>query len=174
MWAGFLFGGSHSDVAESVKPFATIDEQIDVLVARGLTLDRAVAEQWLRTLIHGAIARVEVALRSHVSYRVGSIGPLAYRDASAGTLVRAADRAAQHVRSPLSRMESLLHPGQHRSAAHTRRPALPAGGAERAALRGTDRRGIPTARHLTGHDLDIESSLAHRGFLHTDSCAGGC
>lgn len=115
----------------SVKPFATIDEQIDVLASRGLALDRAVAEQWLRsvgyyrlsgywypyreigdpqqsgrldrfvpgasfedvvrlyefdrklrTLIHDGIERVEVALRSHLSYVIGANGPLAYRDAT--------------------------------------------------------------------------------------------
>ncbi|MFT4234232.1 MAG: Abi family protein [Microbacterium sp.] len=37
----------------------------------------------LRTLIHDGIERVEVALRSHLSYRIDSIGPLAYRDATA-------------------------------------------------------------------------------------------
>ncbi len=119
-------------MTEPVKPFATIDEQIDVLASRGLALDRGVAEQWLRsvgyyrlsgywypyreignprregrldsftpgvsfadvvqmyefdrklrTLIHDGIERVEVALRSCLSYRIGSIGPLAYRDPTA-------------------------------------------------------------------------------------------
>lgn len=117
-------------MTQPVKPFATIDEQIDVLVARGLELDRDVAAQWLesvgyyrlsgywypyrkpgttpgarldqlihganlddvvrlyefdrklRTLIHDGIERVEVALRSHVSYLLGAQGPLAYRDAA--------------------------------------------------------------------------------------------
>lgn len=131
VWAGSLFGEGHSDVTKPVKPFATIDEQIDVLASRGLVLDRTIAEQWLRnigyyrlsgywypyreisdpqrperldgfipgasfddvvqlyefdrklrTLIHDGIERVEVALRSHVSYMIGSIGPLAYRDAT--------------------------------------------------------------------------------------------
>ncbi len=125
------FGGVHTDVTQPVKPFASIDEQVDVLASRGLALDRTVAEQWLRsvgyyrlsgywypyreigdpsqqarrdhfvpgagfddvvrlyefdrklrTLIHDGIERIEVALRSHVSYRIGSIGPLAYRDTS--------------------------------------------------------------------------------------------
>lgn len=119
-------------MTKPLKPFATIDEQIDVLASRGLELDPAVADQWLRsigyyrlsgywypyreigdprradrldhfvrgasfddvvrlyefdrklrTLIHDGIERVEVALRSHLSYRIGSIGPLAYRDATA-------------------------------------------------------------------------------------------
>lgn len=118
-------------MTQPVKPFATIDEQIDVLASRGLTLDRATAEQWLRsvgyyrlsgywypyreigdphqldrldhfvpgtsfddvvrlyefdrklrTLIHDGIERVEVALRSYLSYRIGSLGPLSYRDAA--------------------------------------------------------------------------------------------
>lgn len=118
-------------MTQPLKPFASIDEQIDVLASRGLGLDRAVAEQWLRsvgyyrlsgywypyrefsddtgrvrrddfvadasfdvvvrlyefdrklrTLIHDGIERIEVALRSHLSYRIGSIGPLAYRDAA--------------------------------------------------------------------------------------------
>lgn len=51
VWAGSLFGEGHSDVTTKlVKPFATIDEQIDVLVSRGLALDRAVADQWLRSI----------------------------------------------------------------------------------------------------------------------------
>lgn len=115
----------------TVKPFATIDEEVDVLTSRGLVLDRCDAAQWLRsvgyyrlsgywypyrelddrqqqrrldrfvlgtsldevvrlyefdrklrTLIYDGIERVEVALRSHLSYRIGSIGPLAYRDAA--------------------------------------------------------------------------------------------
>lgn len=33
-----------------VKPFATIDEQMDIFVARGLVLDRALAAQWLRSV----------------------------------------------------------------------------------------------------------------------------
>lgn len=114
---------------EPVKPFATISAQIDILASRGLSLDEAIANQWLRsvgyhrlsgywypyrgqndgthslrsdrfvpgstlddvvhlyefdrklrTLIHDGMERVEVALRSHMSYRIGSIGPLAYRD----------------------------------------------------------------------------------------------
>lgn len=118
-------------MTQSVKPFASIDEQIDLLASRGLALDRAVVEQWLRsvgyyrlsgywypyreigdssehgrgdhfvpgislddvarlyefdrklrTLIHDGIERIEVALRSHVSYLIGAVGPLAYRDAS--------------------------------------------------------------------------------------------
>lgn len=112
-----------------VKPFTTIDEQIDILASRGLALDRVTAGQWLRsigyyrlsgywypyreigdphrrdrldhftpdanfddvvrlyefdrklrTLIHDGIERVEVSLRSHVSYLIGSNGPLNYRD----------------------------------------------------------------------------------------------
>lgn len=118
-------------MAQPVKPFASIGEQIDVLASRGLALDRSTAEQWLqsigyyrlsgywypyreldlsrqsgrldrfvpdanfedvarlyefdrklRTLIHDGIERVEVALRSQLSNALGSIGPLAYRDAS--------------------------------------------------------------------------------------------
>ncbi|WP_431711991.1 Abi family protein [Glutamicibacter uratoxydans] len=112
-----------------VKPFTTIDEQINALTLRGLTLDHAVAGQWLRnigyyrlsgywypyhkiddgqnrgrldhftsganfddvvklyefdrklrTLIHDGIERVEITLRSHLGYLIGSNGPLAYRD----------------------------------------------------------------------------------------------
>ena len=112
-----------------IKPFSSIDEQIDLLTSRGLSLDRAVADQWLRnvgyyrlsgywypyreiddqpggrrldhfiagasfddvirlyefdrklrTLLHDGIERVEVALRTHVSYFVGNLGPLSYRD----------------------------------------------------------------------------------------------
>lgn len=37
-------------MTQPVKPFATIDEQIDVLEARGLVLDRAVAAQWSRSV----------------------------------------------------------------------------------------------------------------------------
>lgn len=44
------FRGGRYDVTEPVKPFATIDEQIDVLASRGLALDRGVAEQWLRSV----------------------------------------------------------------------------------------------------------------------------
>lgn len=110
-----------------IKPFATINEQIDVLAARGLALNRSEAEQWLRnvsyyrlsgywypyrklvpgsserldaftdganfdeiarlyefdrklrTLIHDGIERVEVSLRSHVSYVLGARGPLDYQ-----------------------------------------------------------------------------------------------
>jgi abortive infection bacteriophage resistance protein len=36
----------------------------------------------LRTPIHDAIERIEVARRSHLSYRIGSIRPLAYRNAA--------------------------------------------------------------------------------------------
>ncbi len=36
----------------------------------------------MRTLIHDGIERVEVALRSHVSYLIGSIGPTSYRHAA--------------------------------------------------------------------------------------------
>lgn len=35
----------------------------------------------LRTLLHDAIERVEVGLRSHLSYHVGRIGPLAHERA---------------------------------------------------------------------------------------------
>ena len=37
-------------MTKPVKPFATLDEQIDVLASRGLALDQAVAEQWLRSV----------------------------------------------------------------------------------------------------------------------------
>lgn len=37
-------------MTQPVKPFATIDEQIDVLVARGLSLDPIIATQWLRSV----------------------------------------------------------------------------------------------------------------------------
>lgn len=37
-------------MTQPVKPFATIDEQIDVLASRGLTLDKTEAEQWLRSV----------------------------------------------------------------------------------------------------------------------------
>ena len=113
-------------MTQPVKPFTTIEEQIDVLTARGLVLDKTAATQWLRsvgyyrlsgywypyreisypqrldrfvsgaslsdvvslyefdrklrTFIHDGMERVEVALRSHVSYQLGSHGPLAYRD----------------------------------------------------------------------------------------------
>lgn len=142
-------------MAQPVKPFATIDEQIDVLVTRGLGLDRAVAAQWLksvgyyrlsgywypyrapsaapaarldqfsqganlddvvrlyefdrklRTLIHDGIERIEIALRSQVSYILGARGPLAYLNAAAfrptfdhaawlATARTRADRARRH------------------------------------------------------------------------------
>lgn len=116
-------------MTQPVEPFATIDEQIDILASRGLTLDRAVAEQWLQsvgyyrlrgcwypcckpgvvsgagrlsrsvpgassgygvrlyefdrklsTLTHDGIERVELALRSHLSYVIGANRPLANRD----------------------------------------------------------------------------------------------
>lgn len=116
-------------MTQPVKPFANIEEQIGILESRGLSLDRTIAEQWLRsvayyrlsgywypyrelanppslgrldrfipgasfsdvvglyefdrklrTLIHDAIERVEVALRSHLSYQIGSIGVLAYKN----------------------------------------------------------------------------------------------
>jgi abortive infection bacteriophage resistance protein len=35
---------------QPVKPFAGIDEQIEVLSSRGLELDSAVAAQWLRAV----------------------------------------------------------------------------------------------------------------------------
>ncbi|KTS70341.1 CAAX protease [Microbacterium testaceum] len=140
-----------------VKPFATIDEQIDVLASRGLALDRAVADQWLRsigyyrlsgywypyreignprradrldrfvpgasfndvvqlyefdrklrTLIHDGIERVEVALRSHLSYRIGSIGPLAYRDTTAfrPTFDHSAWLATARIRTDRARRHS--------------------------------------------------------------------
>lgn len=61
----------------------------------------------LRTLIHDGIERIEVALRSHVSYHVGSHDPLAYRDAAnfrptfrhgawLATARRRAERAMRH------------------------------------------------------------------------------
>lgn len=110
-----------------VKPFKTIDEQVELLAARGLVLEKDEAARWLRnvgyyrlsgywypyrlpagvpgqvrrseiepgttlnavvrlyefdrklrTLIHDGTERIEVALRSHTSYRVGRPGPLAY------------------------------------------------------------------------------------------------
>ncbi|MHA3683169.1 Abi family protein [Leucobacter sp. HY1908] len=114
-------------MTKPLKSFASIDEQIDVLSARGLTLERDIAKQWLqsvgyyrlsgywypyremggqehrldsfiadasfdevarlyefdrklRTLIHDGIERVEVALRSHISYHLGSLGPIEYQD----------------------------------------------------------------------------------------------
>lgn len=118
-------------MTQPIKPFATIDAQIDLLTSRGLVLDRVVAQQWLRsvgyyrlsgywypyrntgdspnegrfdsfvpdatfndvvqlyefdrklrTLIHDGVERIEVALRSHLSYLIGENGPLAYRDAT--------------------------------------------------------------------------------------------
>lgn len=36
----------------------------------------------LRTLLHDAIERVEVGLRSHLSHHLGQVGPLAHEDAS--------------------------------------------------------------------------------------------
>jgi abortive infection bacteriophage resistance protein len=118
-------------MTSSVKPFATIGEQVTLLESRGLTTKPAVAEQWLRTVgyyrlsgywypyrelggdvyggrldgfvtgatfddviqlyefdrklrtfIHDGVERVEVALRSQLGYLIGSIGPLAYLDAS--------------------------------------------------------------------------------------------
>lgn len=116
-------------MTHQVKPFTTIEEQINILVSRGLALDHAVADQWLRnigyyrlsgylypyrattdpqnierldkfarganlddvvrlyefdrklrTLIHDGIERVEVTLRSHLSYLIGSHSALAYQD----------------------------------------------------------------------------------------------
>ena len=110
-------------MAKPVKRFSTIDEQINVLTSRGLALDHAVADQWLRnvgyyrlsgywypyreiddqpggrrldhfiagasfddvvrlyefdrklrTLLHDGIERVEVTLRSHLSYLIGTLG----------------------------------------------------------------------------------------------------
>lgn len=40
----------HTDVTQPVKPFLTIDEQIEVLTSRRLALDHAVADQWLRNV----------------------------------------------------------------------------------------------------------------------------
>lgn len=37
-------------MAKPVKRFSTIDEQINVLTSRGLALDHAVADQWLRNV----------------------------------------------------------------------------------------------------------------------------
>lgn len=143
-------------MAQPVKPFATIDEQIDVLITRGLVLDRKAAAQWLksvgyyrlsgywypyrqsaaaeaarrdefiegadfedvvrlyefdrklRTLIHDGIERVEVALRSHVSYVLGSQGPLAYRNAATfrPTFDHAAWLATARVRADRARRHS--------------------------------------------------------------------
>lgn len=152
-------------MTQPLKPFASIDEQIDVLASRGLALNRVIAEQWLRsvgyyrlsgywypyrdfsdgaeharcngftadasfddvirlyefdrklrTFIHDGIERIEVALRSHMSYRIGSVGPLAYRDAAIfrpsfdhdGWMVTArarADRARRHS-EPIRHHES--------------------------------------------------------------------
>lgn len=130
-WCGLdlFWPGVHPDVTQPVKPFASIDEQIDILLARGLDLNRQIAAQWLRnvgyyrlsgyrypyrlagavsasrrdqftpgaslddvvrlyefdrklrTLIHDGIERVEVALRSNVSYVLGERGPLSYLNA---------------------------------------------------------------------------------------------
>lgn len=115
----------------SVKPFASIADQVTILAERGLILDRGIAAHWLqavgyyrlsgywypyrqfdprvpnkrgdqfapgttfnevarlyefdrklRTLIHDGIERIEIALRSHVSYVIGEADPLAYQDAS--------------------------------------------------------------------------------------------
>ena len=60
----------------------------------------------LRTLIHDGIERVEVALRSHLSYVIGETGPLAYKNASrfrstfdhAGWLETARNRAERAKR----------------------------------------------------------------------------
>lgn len=114
-----------------VKPFKTIEAQVDLLASRGLALDKDEVARWLRnvgyyrlsgywypyrletgqpgatrlstlepgttfetvarlyefdrklrTLIHDGMERIEVALRSHTSYRIGEHGPLDYRDAS--------------------------------------------------------------------------------------------
>lgn len=114
----------------AVKAFGTIDQQVDLLAARGLVLNKNEAARWLRnvgyyrlsgywypyrletgqsgdtrlstlepgttldsvvqlyefdrklrTLIHDGMERIEVALRSHTSYRVGERGPLEYRNA---------------------------------------------------------------------------------------------
>ncbi len=51
-WAGSLVGEGRSDATKPVKPFATIDEQIDVPASRGLVLDRATAEQWPRNVVY--------------------------------------------------------------------------------------------------------------------------
>ena len=37
-------------MTQPVKPFTTIEEQIDVLTARGLVLDKTAATQWLRSV----------------------------------------------------------------------------------------------------------------------------
>lgn len=144
-----------------LKPFATIDEQIDVLVSRGLILKRPDAQQWLRnvsyyrlsgywypyrklisayperldaftsgttfesvaqlyefdrklrTLIHDGIERIEVSLRSHVSYVLGAEGPIAYQDAA---LFRPSFEHAQWLQTAQTRAErarrhnkSILH-----------------------------------------------------------------
>lgn len=44
------FQEAHADVTQPVKPFSTIDEQINILTSRGLALDHSVAGQWLRNV----------------------------------------------------------------------------------------------------------------------------
>lgn len=118
-------------MAESIKPFSTIAEQVELLTKRGLIVHPDVASHWLqavgyyrlsgywypyrqfdprarnvrdddfirgtsfdgvvrlyefdrklRTLIHDGIERIEVALRSNLSYVVAEVDPLAYQDAT--------------------------------------------------------------------------------------------
>jgi len=155
-------------VTQPVKPFATINEQIDVLASRGLELDRTAAEKWLRsvgyyrlsgywypyraigetqqqarldqflprtsfddvvrlyefdrklrTLVFDGLQRVEVALRSHLSYILGSTGPLAYRDPTAfrPTFDREAWLATAHSRVNRARRHS--EPIRHHEARYS-------------------------------------------------------
>lgn len=60
---------------------APVDEFVDATAFHDITalyeFDRK-----LRTLLHDAIERVEVGLRSHLNYHLGAVGPLAHEDAS--------------------------------------------------------------------------------------------
>ncbi|WP_201791250.1 Abi family protein [Aeromicrobium sp. PE09-221] len=60
------------DRGDQFIPDTTFDE-----VVRLYEFDRK-----LRTLVHDGVERIEVALRSHVSYVVGETDPLAYQDAA--------------------------------------------------------------------------------------------
>ncbi|QBF47799.1 Abi family protein [Janibacter limosus] len=140
-------------MAQPVKPFTSISDQVDILRRRGMSLDRDEAARWLevvgyyrlsgywypyrtissavrgdhfvpgatfddvvrlyefdrklRTQIHDGIERIEVALRSRVSYLIAEHDPLAYQDAKLfrptfnhsewlKTASRRVDRAKRH------------------------------------------------------------------------------
>jgi abortive infection bacteriophage resistance protein len=79
---------------------------------RGASFDDVVRlyefDRKLRTLIHDGIERVEVALRGHLRYLIGSIGSLAYRDATAfrPTFDHGAWLATARVRADRARRHS--------------------------------------------------------------------